>query len=57
MMKKIVNPCERCGIRLSCRKECYPRRDYIQAVHRIQRQAQQEERKKEREERERGEKS
>lgn len=56
-MEKIVNPCERCEIRFSCRKECYPRRDYIRAVHRIQRKTQQEERKKEREERERGEKS
>ena len=54
-MKTPENPCETCGIRYSCRKECYPRRDYIRAVHRSQRKEQQEERKKEREERERGE--
>lgn len=32
-MKKIENPCEKCGHRMSCRRECFSRRDYIRAVH------------------------
>ena len=52
-MKKIENPCEICGNRMSCRRECFARRDFIRALHKALKLEHQEERKKEREERER----
>lgn len=31
-MNKVVNPCEACGMRDHCRRECFAKRDYHRAL-------------------------